>query len=144
MQPTVPALTIENILQWPLEGEAGYARVVDALNRLPGMADVPPAYRITRETVTLGDGYMVDFASIQKKSQQIDIGLDTGICVDPASLQAFINARQSSSTEDIHGRDVGRVYWSINNGIVVKFRSMPDTWKCVNSISIYRRHSIEP
>lgn len=140
-QPGRTTLTIENILRWPLEGETGYASLVGALNSLPGMSDVAPAYLMTRQPVTLGDGYMVDFVSIQKKSQQIDIGVDTDACVDPGSLQALINATQSKSTEDIHGRDVGRVYWSINNGTVVKFRSMPGTRKCVDSISIHRRHA---
>ena len=142
--PDRTTLTIENILRWPLEGETGYASLVGALNSLPGMSDVAPAYLMTRQPVTLGDGYMVDFVSIQKKSQHIDIGVDTDACVDPVSLQAFVPATQSKSTEDIHGRDVGRVYWSINNGTVVKFRSMPGTRKCVDSISIYRRHSNEP
>ncbi len=143
-QPGRTTLTIESLLRWPLEGETGYASLVGALNSLPGMSDVATAYLMTRQPVTLEDGYKVDFVSIQKKSQQIDIGVDTDACMDPVSLQAFVNATQSKSTQDIHGRDVGRVYWSINNGTVVKFRSMPGTRKCVDSISIYRRHSNEP
>lgn len=85
------------------------------------MNDMSPAYKMTRESVKLGDGYIVDFISVQNKSQQIDIGLDTDACVEPTSLKGFINAGQSRFMEDIHGRDVGGVYWSINNGIVAKF-----------------------
>lgn len=135
---TATTLTIANILQWPLEGPAGYARLVDMLNGMPGMVNVSPAYRMTHQSIRLADGYTAVFISVRKMSERIDMGLHSVPCLAPEPLQSSMGATASKSSEDMHGNDVGMSYWVSKNGTVLEITTTPYTWKCVASIHIVR------
>ena len=76
-QPAATTLTIENILQWPLEGEEGFKRLrLRLVGDLAVTQDSSTHWR-RQESAFLSDGYALSFVTIRKFSGQIDIGIET-------------------------------------------------------------------
>ena len=135
-RPAVTALTIDNILQWPLEGEKGFKRLRQQLvGALAVTQDSSTHWRKQGKTA-LSDGYALSFVTIKKFSDQIDMGIEVDPCLTPKKAQEWVETEKSLSSDDIHGRSIGTSYWSKKNGFIVQFRSDPVTLQCIDSISI--------
>lgn len=134
--PQAATLTIQNILQWPLEGVEGFKRLrLRFVGDLVVTQDSSTHWRRQEKTV-LSDGYTLSFVTIRKFSDQIDLGIEANPCLTPEKAQELVETEKSPSSDDIHGRSVGTSYWSRKNGFIVQLISDPVTLQCIDSISI--------
>jgi len=127
---------VENLLRWPLEGPAGFDKVEAGLQQVLQMKLISAEQFRGEGPVKLVDGYVLLFAWIQRPSGTVSIALEQTPCVSPQYAQDLIGAVQSPTTRDMHGTDYGKIYSARRNGVWVIFETTPQTYRCVNAISI--------
>ena len=137
VQPAATTLTIENILQWPLEGDEGFAKLHDNLSGLAGMTDISSVYRISEHYFMTSDGYLVENINIRKKMPHISIGLALQPCYRVENAKTLPNLARSTSGEDMHGNFVGYTYYATGNGISIHLTTAPSAPDCIVSINIF-------
>ncbi|QCW25349.1 hypothetical protein FE772_06420 [Lysobacter enzymogenes] len=128
--------TLENLLRWPLEGEAGKQKVAAALRRSFFMKPLQARQFSGEGPVKLADGNVLSSAWIGELSGQIDIGVAAEPCVSPELAAGWIGAR-GEATLDAHGVDRGKTYQAQGAGVRVEFTTTPSTYRCIDSINIY-------
>lgn len=130
------AVTVENLLRWPLESEAGKGKVEAALHRVFAMRPLQARQFSGDGPVKLSDGNVLSFAWIGEATGQVDIGVAAEPCVSPERAAEWIGA-QAAAMEDAHGQDRGRAYRTQRGGNWIEFTTTPVTYRCVDSINIY-------
>lgn len=130
------SITIENLLRWPLEGEAGKRRVDAALRRIFEMKPLQAQQFSGDGPVKLSDGNVLSFAWIGELSGQVDIGVAGEPCVSPEQAAGWIGA-QAAITQDAHGQDRGKTYRTQRAGNWIEFTTTPATYRCIDSINVY-------
>ena len=135
-QPVATTLTIENILQWPLEGVEGFLRAVTHLHDATSYEVVAPLQSVSLEPFRTADGYRVETVWFKDRTQSVSIGLDDSPCVDVRSAAASIDANQEAIHQGSHGEDVGKKYASVRNGVVVRISTANTSSACVQNIYI--------
>ena len=137
-QPGRTTLTIENILQWPLEGPAGVDRIIDVLRR-DGRMLLQGRSLNSIDTYRFGDGYEAEFIHIDIPSRQIRIGVADSKCLEPALAGKLAGTEVSPVREDAHGIDRGRNYIRRKDGVLSYLSSTPVTDACIESIYVSRK-----
>lgn len=131
------ALTVENLLRWPLEGPAGVVRTGAELRRtFPGFKPLPPADFQRDGPMQLADGYILSFAWIRVSTESLSIGMESEPCLSPARAAEISGALLSPVFQDAHGVDRGTQYDARRNGIRLNFTTTPETYRCVDSIHV--------
>ena len=129
-------VTVENLLRWSLEGEAGKRKVEAALHRVFEMKPLPARQFSGNGPVRLADGNVLSFAWIGESTGQIDIGVAIEPCVSPEAAAGWIGA-QGEAIEDAHGGDRGKTYSAQRGGSRIEFTTVPLTYRCIDSINVY-------
>ena len=142
-QPGRTTLTIENILQWPLEGPAGVDRIIDVLRR-DGRMSLQGRSLNSIDTYRFGDGYEAEFIHIDIPSSQINIGIGNEKCLDPGYAAELSGSDPSPVREDSHGVDHGRNYIRRKADVLVHLSSTPITDVCIESIYISTKKDSKP
>jgi hypothetical protein len=132
------ALTVENLLRWPLEGPAGVAKTGAELRRtFPGFRPLPPADLTKDGPMQLADGYILSFVLIGVPTESLSIGLESEPCLSPKRAAEISGAVLSPVFQDAHGVDRGRHYDARGNGVRIRFTTTPETYRCVTSIQVH-------
>lgn len=131
-------VTLENLLRWPLEGQAGLDKVESGLHQVfEDMEPLPNLQFSSSGAGYLASGAVLSFASIRRLSGHFDIGLKQDVCLTPEPYAELIGA-QGSVTPDAHGVDRGKTYSVKKNGVMVNIETTPTTYQCITSIHIHR------
>ena len=131
------AVSVENLLRWPLEGEAGADRLNTAIDKLFVMKPLRASQFSGAGPVSLADGYVLKFAFVRKLSGNIDIGLESEPCLTPAKAIAITGAIQEHGTLDAHGSDIGKSFKATRNGMTVRMDTTPVTYQCVTTLHVH-------
>lgn len=132
------ALTVENLLRWPLEGPAGVVKTGVELRRaFPGFKPLPPADLTKDGPMQLADGYILSFVLIGVPTESLSIGLESEPCLSPARAAEISAAVLSPVFQDAHGVDRGRHYDAKGNKVRIRFTTTPYTYRCVTSIQVH-------
>ena len=132
------AMTVDDLLRWPLEGPGGVAKTGAELRRtFPGFKPLPLADLRRDGPMQLGDGYILSFVWIGVPSKTLNIGLESEPCLSPARAAEISKATLSPVFQDAHGVDRGRNYDAKGNGVRVSFTTTPETYRCVTSINVH-------
>lgn len=132
------AMTVDNLLRWPLEGPAGVAKTGAELRRtFPGFRPLPPSDLRRDGPMQLADGYILSFVWIGVPSETLNIGLESDPCLSPTRATEISKATLSPVFKDAHGVDRGRNYDAKGNGVRVSFTTTPETYRCVTSINVH-------
>jgi len=129
--------TVENILRWATEGEAGWNKIASGLAATFDLKPLPADSLYGKYPVRLLDGRTLSFASISKQAKQIDIGISETPCVSPTWAAAILSAKLDPAYRDAHGVDRGQVYYATVNGMFVRINTTPETYRCVTAMHIY-------
>lgn len=131
------AVTVENLLRWPLEGPAGVVRTGAELRRaFPGFEPLPPADLHGDGPMQLADGYILSFVLIGVPTESLSIGLESEPCLSPKRAAEISGAVLSPVFQDAHGVDRGKQYDARRNGIRLNFTTTPGTYRCVDTIHV--------
>lgn len=130
------SLTVMNLLQWPLEGQAGVDRVSEALTSRMVFEPLVASQFHAEGPVNLTDGYVVNFVFLRKLSERIDIGVESKPCLAPELAQQATSAVKGEITQDSHGVDGGQLYTARQSGVLLRFTTTPKTYQCVQEIYI--------
>lgn len=135
VQPAATALTIENILQWPLEGEKGFMRTVARLRDATSYRVVAHLQSVSLEPFQTADGYRVESVWFKDWTRSVSIGLDESPCIEARVAVAAIGADLEDVHRGSHGEDVGEKYASVRNGVTVRLSTANSSSACVETIS---------
>ena len=141
-RPAVTALTIQDILQWPLEGEAGFLRAVAHLRDATLYRFVAPLQSVSLAPFRTVDGYRVETVWFRDWTQSVSIGLDDSPCLEARVAVAAIGANREGVHQGSHGEDVGAKYTAARNGVTVRLSTANTNAICIQSIYIH--HSASP
>ena len=132
------AVTVENLLRWPLEGPAGVVKAGVELRRtFPDFKPLPPADLRRDGPMHLADGYILSFVWIRVPTESLSIGLESEPCFSPTRAAEISGAVLSPVFQDAHGVDRGRHYDANGNGVRIRFTTTPETYRCVTSIQVH-------
>ncbi|WP_157510262.1 hypothetical protein [Lysobacter sp. Root559] len=132
------AMTVDNLLRWPLEGPAGVAKAGTELHRkFPDFKPLPPADLQRDGPMRLADGYILSFVWIRVPTESLSIGLESEPCFPPKRAAEISGAALSPVFQDAHGIDRGRHYDAKGNGVRIRFTTTPETYRCVTSIQVH-------
>lgn len=131
-------LTVMDLLQKPLEGQAEVDKIVAALPSLMKFEPLISSQFYAEGPATLADGYVVTFAFLRNLSSRVDIGLEPEPCFPPELAERATSAVKSEMTQDAHGVDVGEIYTARRNGVLLRFTTTRETYRCVEMIYISR------
>lgn len=133
------AVSVENLLRWPLEGAAGADKVVAGLRQAIKVRELQiPGQFSGQGPAKLADGYSLTFASFTPEFQDISVGIATEPCFPTERAVAATGATASPITRDVHGADVGQSFDIVRNGLRVSFTTTPMTYKCIDTIYVRR------
>ena len=135
-QPAVIALTIQNILQGPLEGQEGFMRAVAHLRDATLYGLVAPLQSVSLAPFRTVDGYRVETVWFKDWTQSVSIGLDDSPCLEARVAVAAIGANPEDVHQGSHGEDVGAKYTAVRNGVTVRLSTANTTSACVQNIYI--------
>jgi hypothetical protein len=130
------SITIERLLRWSLEGEAGKNKIKAALGKVLDLKPLPGRDLSGQGPAKLEDGYVLSFGSIGQLTSQIDIGVAPTPCLSP-QLASELTGAQGAPAVDAHGEDRGKTYTTQRSGNWINFTTTPLTYRCVDSIHIY-------
>jgi len=131
-------VTIENLLRWPLEGQAGVVKAGVELRRtFPDFRPLPPADLQRDGPMQLADGYILSFVWIGVPSGSLNIGLESEPCFSPERAAEISRAVLSPVFQDAHGVNRGRNYDAKGNGVRINFTTTPEAYRCVTSINVH-------
>jgi hypothetical protein len=131
------AITVENLLRWPLEGPAGADKVVAGIRQVIKVRELQiPGQFSGQGPAQLADGYSLSFASFTPEFQDISVGIATDPCFPTERAVAATGATASPITRDVHGADVGQSFDIVRNGLRVSFTTTSMTYKCVDAIYV--------
>ena len=132
------AVTVENLLRWPLEGPAGAVKAGVELRRtFPDFEQLDTTEFNKDGPMRLEDGYVLSFAWIRGPEDSLSIGLESEPCFSPARAAEISGAVLSPVFQDAHGVDRGRHYDAKGNGARIRFTTTPETYRCVTSIQVH-------
>ncbi len=134
-RPAVTALTIQDILQWPLEGQEGFMRAVAHLRDATLYRLVAPLQSVSLAPFRTVDGYRVETVWFKDWTQSVSIGLDHSPCLEARVAVAAIGANPEDVHQGSHGEDVGAKYTAVRNGVTVRLSTANTTSACVEAIS---------
>ncbi|MBT2747242.1 MULTISPECIES: hypothetical protein [unclassified Lysobacter] len=137
------AITIEHLLRWSLDGEAGKNRIKAALGSVLDLEPLPGQDLSGQGPARLEDGYVLSFGSIGQLTGQIDIGVAPAPCLSPELASKLLGA-QGKPTVDAHGEDRGKTYTTQRSGNWINFTTTPPTYRCVDSIHIHPIRASRP
>lgn len=128
--------TIDDLLRWSVEGEAGNNKIKAALSKVLDLKPLPGRDLSGQGPARLEDGYVLSFGSIGLLTGQIDIGIASDPCLSPEFAAKLIGA-QGTPTIDAHGEDRGITYTTQRSGHRINFTTTPLTYRCVDSLHIH-------
>ena len=138
------AVTIEDLLRWPLEGHAGADTASSKLRSRFALKPLAAGEFSGQGPFLLDDGYVLSFASVSPTTRDIDLGLTESPCYSPAAAAATTGAVPSKVTQDAHGEDRGMTYDVQRNGMRVRFTTTPLSYRCVVSIHVHTSRVPKP
>lgn len=131
------AVTVENLLRWPLEGPKGVERVVSGIEATFKPADrTTSMLGFTQQEFRLGDGYLLSYRSVFK-GPGASVTLGSEPCFSPSRAAEIIGAQPGPIIYDPDGADRGRIFRVIRNDVRIHVYTTPLTYRCVASIAIY-------
>lgn len=136
-------VTVDHLLRWSLEGEAGKLKIQAALGKVLDLKSFPGQQLSGQGPARLEDGYVLSFGSIGQSTGQIDIGIAPHPCLSPELAAKLIGA-QGALAIDAHGEDRGKTYTTQRSGHRINFTTTPLTYRCVDSLHIHPIRTSRP
>ncbi len=134
---TNQALTVENALRWPLDGQGGADRLIAAVRQtMPVRELANPGQYASRGPAQLADGYTLTFADFTPAHSIISIGVAREPCYPTERAAALLGATASPVTRDQHGVDIGQSFTTVRNGMSVNFTTTPAPYRCIDGIHV--------
>lgn len=136
------ALTVDDALTWPLEGEAGADRLIAALRQVIPVRELQnPGQFSGRGPVDLADGHNLTFASFTPVHHIITVGVSPTPCYPTDRAVALTGATASPVMRDEHGVDIGQSFTVVRSGIGVNFTTTPSPYSCIDAINVSKEAS---
>lgn len=132
-------LTIEQILKWPFEDQRGIKGLDTALAPLFRLESLQSQQFVGKGPITLADGYTLRRVLVSRPGYSINVALEHRPCLAPAPAAQMIGAILDPVARSEHGTDVGQTYRVTRGNVFVRITTTPETYECVESISIYDR-----
>lgn len=129
-------VTVDNLLRWPLEGPDGADKVSAGLGQVFELRELKPSWFTGEKPVKLADNYVLSFTWIGPGPNRIDIGLKQEPCFSPERAVEITGAIMDPVFRTDHGVDFGRTYYAERNGVLIRIKTTPETYRCVVSIHV--------
>lgn len=129
-------VTVDNLLRWPLEGPDGADKVSAGLGQVFELRELKSSWFTGEKPVKLADNYVLSFTWIGPGPNRIDIGLKQEPCFSPERAVEITGAIMDPVFRTDHGVDFGRTYYAERNGVLIRIKTTPETYRCVVSIHV--------